>query len=143
MFSAKYMRLSKATVAAMGATTFCWLAAHLRGSDLAVRGRDPSMPTQVPWGAVLLATAAGGAAAYGLVRLAQRTARPRRTFTVAVAAGLVLSSFLPVQAANTTRNALVLLAMHLLAAAFIVPPAARLLWPPQQNRQSQPARTSW
>lgn len=139
MFSTKQKRLVRATVTAMGATALCMLAVHLSGLDLAVRGRDASVPTQVPLGAVLLATAAGGVAAYLLVRLAARSARPRRTFAVAVTAGLALSCVPPVQAASTTST---VLAMHVIVAAVIVPPAARLLQPLQSIEQSPSTGTS-
>jgi len=96
------------------------------GPGLRISGRDGSSPTQVPWGAVLMATAAGALAALVLVRVANRTTRPRLTFAVAVVAGLALSCVPPVQAATTTRTALVLLVMHLIVAIVLVPPAARM-----------------
>lgn len=84
----------------MIAASLCWLAAQLTGPGLSISGRASS-PTQVPWGAVLMATAAGALAALVLVRVANRTTRPRRTFAVAVIAGLTLSCAPPVQAATT------------------------------------------
>lgn len=121
---------------AMAASSLCLLTAQLTGPGLVVHGREVSGPTQVPLGAVLLATAVGGVAALVLVRLANRTRRPRRTFAVTVTAGLALSCLPPVQAAATTRTALVLLTMHLIVAVLVVPPAARLL------RPSPPSGTS-
>ena len=124
------------------------------GPGLRISGRDGSSPTQVPWGAVLMATAAGALAALVLVRVANRTTRPRLTFAVAVVAGLALSCVPPVQAATTTRTALVLLVMHLIVAIVLVPPAARLLQPlppsetsprsarSPRSRASQPTRAS-
>ena len=147
MFSAEHWPLVRATLASTAANSLCLLTAQLTGPGLFISGRDASVPTPVPWGAVLLATAAGGVAALVLVRLANRTHRPQRTFTVAVTAGLTLSCLPPLQAATTTRSALVLLAMHLIVAALVVPPAARLLQPspasgtPQRGRRSQPGET--
>lgn len=122
---------------AMTAVSLCLLTVRLTGPGLLVNGRDPQGPTQVPWGAALLATVAGGVAARVVVRLANRTRRPRRTYAVAVTAGLTLSSLPPVQAATTTRTALVLLAMHVIVAALVVPPAARLLKPSPGSGTSQ------
>lgn len=137
MFSAEHGPLVRSTSVAIAASSGCLVAAQLTGPELLVRGRDVSGPMQVPWGAVLLASAAGGLAALLLVWLANRTRRPRRTFAVAVTASLALSCLPPVQAATTTRTALVLIAMHLIVAALVVPTAARLLKPSPQSARSQ------
>lgn len=100
--------------------------ADAAGVTLQVTGRG-SDPTTVPLGAIVLATVVGGAGAYGLARLAGRTAGPRRTFLLAALAGLLVSSVPPLAGAVDTRTALWLLAMHAGVAAAVVPAVASAL----------------
>jgi lysylphosphatidylglycerol synthetase-like protein (DUF2156 family) len=110
---------------AVGAALLVVLALRLAGEDLRIDARGTVRP--VPAGAVAVAAVAGALAAAVLGRLARRSSRPRRTFLVAVAAGLALSSVPPVAAAATPATAGWLLVLHAVVAAVVVPPVARAL----------------
>ena len=89
------------------------------GADLLItRGAD-AVP--VPLGAVVLATLLGGAAAAGLARLSRRWPDPRRSYFILCGLGLVLSVLPPLLSAATAGTAACLLALHVVAAAVLVP----------------------
>lgn len=82
--------------------------------------------TEVPIGAAVLFTVLGGLVGLGLAMVTQRLRRPRTAFLAITGVGLLLSLF-PSFSAAPAGTALWLDAMHLVAAAGILPFLARAL----------------
>jgi hypothetical protein len=113
------------TVLAVVGVAVVHLLATALGDPLVV---DPGgAPQAVPLGAAVLFTAFGGAAGYGLALLARRAGRPRAVFLAVTLVALALFAVPPFGAAPSVGTALWLNAMHLVAAAAILPVLARAL----------------
>lgn len=112
------------TVLAVVGVVAVHLLATALGDPLAVS--SAGTPEPLPIGAVVLFTVIGGAIGYGLALLARRAGRPRAVFLGVTLVALVLYGLAPFAAAPTS-TALWLNAMHLVAAAAILPLLARAL----------------
>lgn len=113
------------TVLAMVGVAVVHLIATALGDPLIV---DPGgAPQTVPLGAAVLFTVLGGAAGYGLALLARLAGRPRTVFLAVTLVALALFAVPPFGATESVGTALWLNAMHLVAAAGILPLLARAL----------------
>ena len=128
-------RTALATAAAAVGLAIGFVLAHAAGDQLVVAGRHGW--TAVPLGAVLTATAAGGAAAYALGCVAARTPAPRLTFTGLAAVGLLASSIPPLAAAQDLLTGLWLLGLHAVVAAALIPAVVPVL--PQRRTRATAA----
>jgi hypothetical protein len=111
--------------AALAAALATYAGARIANVPLLVDG--PSGTTEVPVGAVVMATAIGAVAAWVVSRGALRTARPRVVFVGVVGPGLVLSSVPPMTGATSGSTAGWLLLMHLVVAVPLITAGWRLL----------------
>ncbi|MDQ7906321.1 DUF6069 family protein [Phytohabitans sp. ZYX-F-186] len=103
-------------VGAAAATGVVWAAARGLGADLTADGRAVTLP------AVLVTTVLVGLAAWALLALLERLTRHAATAWTCVAVAVLLLSLAgPVGAARTGGGTAALLAMHLAAAAVLVP----------------------
>jgi hypothetical protein len=121
-------RLLPATAVALVAALGTYVVARITSGDLLVNGREARTP--VPWGAVVVATAVGGLAAWAVVRIAGRTRMPRATFLALVVVGFAVSAAAPVAAAVTATTAAWLLLLHLIVAVPLVVVGWRLVRSP-------------
>jgi hypothetical protein len=111
-------------LAAVGVAAVHLLATAL-GDPLTVT--TAGAPMAVPLVAAVLFTVLGGAVGYGLALLARRVARPRAVFLGVTLVALALFAIPPFGATGSVGTALWLNAMHLVAAAGVLPPLARAL----------------
>jgi hypothetical protein len=117
--------LLAAAVIAVASALLVYVAARSVSGPLVVDGARGR--TEVPAGAVVLATVFGAASAWFIARLAARSTRPRPVAACLFGAGLVLSSVPPVLGATTASTTTWLLLMHLVVAVPLVAAAWRLL----------------
>ncbi|SNS41296.1 DUF6069 family protein [Actinomadura mexicana] len=108
-----------------------------------VTGLDPSAEMagevqRVGAGPVIAGSLVAGLAAWGLLALLERVSgRPGRVWTVIAVAGLVLSMTGPLGDAADGASMAVLVAMHLVVAAILIPGLGRSARP---SRAAGPAR---
>ena len=103
-------------LAATAATGAVWATAHGLGADLTANGRAVTLP------AVAVTTVLIGLAAWALLAVLERATRRAATAWTCVAVAVALLSLAgPVGGAETEGGMAALLAMHLAAAAVLVP----------------------
>lgn len=138
MFSTKDARKGVAVVgvaAAVALVAALATYAVARAADAPLLVNGPAGVTEVPAGAVALATVTGALAAWAVALGSARTARPRTVFTTVIGLGLLLSSVPPVVGATTGSTTRWLLLMHLVVAVPLVTAGWRLLPAPAGPRR--------
>jgi hypothetical protein len=104
------------TLGATAATGVVWATARGLGADLTANGRAVTLP------AVIITTVLVALAAWALLAILERATRRAATaWTWTAVAVLVLSLTGPVGGAETGGGMAALLAMHLAAAAVLIP----------------------
>ncbi|QBI56303.1 DUF6069 family protein [Streptomonospora litoralis] len=115
------VRRAAALAGAAAASLACWaVAAPVAGIDLTAYKGGAVQP--VGAGSVVFAALLAGSAAWLLMAVLERTVqRPRRIWTVAAVAVLVLSLAGPLVSAAGTASMLVLMGLHAVPAAVLIP----------------------
>lgn len=143
MLSAKHLNrwwFGGATLVALAAVMVAYQLMRALVGDLLVNG--PRGVVAVPLGAVVLATLAGGVAAWVLATTAGRTRRPRFWFAFSVVVGLLVSSVPPLTGAATTSIGACLLLLHAVVAVPLVAGGWAALTRPDPRRTVTMAKPS-